>query len=181
MRTLWLTRAQAETIGRHALAERPDEACGIIGGREGRVERILPVTNIAPDPREHYTLDHTELGRALLAFERDGLDLIAFYHSHPHSDPIPSRTDVALATYPDTPYLIVGLHSGDPEFAAWRLAGGDAERVPLHIGEAPPVEDEDALSRAQKAAIIISAALALVVMLVVSLSLLPPAPELPVR
>ena len=37
----------------------------------------------------------------------------------PAGDPIPSPTDVALATYPDTAYLIVGLGRDAPRLAAW--------------------------------------------------------------
>ena len=52
-----------------------------------------------------------------------GTDLLAIYHSHPTSAPVPSRRDLAGNTYgPDIPWLIVGLAAGEPEVRVWRLA-----------------------------------------------------------
>jgi desampylase len=178
LRYLWLSSEQARAIARHALEDAPREACGIIGGSDHRVTVIVPVANIAPDPVTTYRLDDTVLGRTLMQFHAQGLSLIGFYHSHPDGAPVPSRTDIRLASYPDTAYLIVGIGSGTPEFAGWEINAGEAYALPLHIGENPPSSDNGPLSRAQKVAIIIGALVAFAIMLIISLSLLPPAPEI---
>jgi desampylase len=178
LRYLLLSSEQARAIARHALEDAPREACGIIGGSDDRASVIVPVPNVAPDPITTYRLDDTVLGRTLMQFHAQGLSLIGFYHSHPANAPIPSRMDIHLATYPDTAYLIVGLGSGTPEFAAWEMNAGEVYALPLHIGENPPSSDNRPLSRAQKAAIIIGALVAFAIMLIISLSLLPPAPEI---
>ncbi len=178
MQYLWLTLPQAWEIARHALADAPNEACGIIGGRDGRATHTIPTPNIAAEPATHYTLDPSALVKALMAFQQDDLDIIGFYHSHPHDEPIPSATDVALATYPDTAYVIVGLKDGEPELAAWTINYGDVQSLPLHIGNDAPDVEPAPLSPPQKLAIVVSAALAFAVLVVISLTLLPPAPEI---
>lgn len=176
---LWLTDQQAQQIARHALETAPQEACGVIGGIDGRALRIIPIPNTASDPQHHYTLDHAAFVKAIFSLEREGLSLIGFYHSHPGGDPIPSQTDIREANYPDTAYLIIGLRNQRPTLAAWRLNYGQVERIELHIGDEPPdPETHQPLSRAQVIAILITALLAFAVMIAISFALLPPAPEL---
>jgi proteasome lid subunit RPN8/RPN11 len=180
MRYLWLTDEQARVIAGHARAEAPRETCGIIGGVDGQAKRIIPAANVAAEPLHMYTLDPAALVKAAMELRADGLEIIGFYHSHPESAPRPSQTDIRLASYPDTAYLIVSLAKDDAEFSAWRIQYGEVQRLPLHVGSEPPeVADDAPLSKAQKAAIIISALLAFAIMLTISLSLLPPAPEIP--
>jgi hypothetical protein len=92
-------------------------------------------------------------------------------------EPIPSPADVKQATYPDTPYLIVGLKGGSAKLAAWTMRYGQVTPVTLHIGDEPPPTEP--LSSAQKIAILASAGIALILMIVIALSLLPPAPVIP--
>ncbi len=175
--TLWLTDSAARDLIDHARAEAPNEACGVLLGSEVRVERAVPVSNTAADPRHHYHMDERELAR--LIGGRDGLALVGFYHSHPNGDPIPSPTDVAQATYPGTPYLIVGLGGSEARLAAWTIDYGRVNRLPLHVGDQPPPDDSPPLSPAARIALLTSALIAFILMIVVSLSLLPPAPSLP--
>lgn len=41
--------------------------------------------------------------------EKESVEMIAVYHSHPHTIPFPSETDVKLAFYPDVPSIIISL------------------------------------------------------------------------
>jgi [CysO sulfur-carrier protein]-S-L-cysteine hydrolase len=177
---LWLSEAQAREIAEHALREKPREACGLIGGVNGRAMRIISVANAAANPNQQYYMDEAALTAALFELERGGLSLIGIYHSHPEGEPIPSPTDVRLAAYPGTAYLIVGLKHGQPEFAAWEIRGGEVNRVALTVGGAPPeVQADKTLSPAAKMAIFTSAILAFILLIVLSLSLLPAAPPVP--
>jgi proteasome lid subunit RPN8/RPN11 len=174
---LWLTQAQADRLIGYARQESPNEVCGILAGIEHRVMDIVPITNAASDPQRTYYMDERELARALMTLEARSLSLLAFYHSHPNGDPIPSPVDVQHAYYPDTPYLIVGLRS-HPQIAAWLLRYGQTTPVPVHIGLNPP-EASARMTKAQKVAILISALIAFALLIVLSLSLLPPAPPVP--
>lgn len=174
---LWLTEAQARAIVDHALAEAPREACGILAGTGNRVIEILPIANIAVDPHSTYYMDERQFTNTLLTLEARGLSLLGFYHSHPTGDPIPSHIDVHHATYPDTPYMIVGLR-GQPRIAAWRMSYGQVTPVPLYVGWNPP-QPHPVMTTAQKVAIMLSALIAVTLMIMLSLSLLPPAPRIP--
>src|SRR5690606_36690044 len=162
----------------HALEAAPNEACGMIGGQGEQARRIIPVPNVASDPRRCYTLDPETMARAWGELRASGLEVIGFYHSHPDGNPLPSKSDIALATYPDTAYLIVGLKDGAPDLAAWKIDHGEVHHLPLYVGDGPPPEALYPTTPAQRAAIIASGLLALVVTLVIALSLLPPAPEI---
>lgn len=176
---LWLSHEQARALVAHATADAPNEACGIIAGSAHRAVEIIPIANAAANPRQTYYMDEKALAPAMLSLRRRGLDLLAFYHSHPSGDPIPSPVDVRCATYPDTPYLIVGL-KGEPRLSAWQISQNVVTPVSLHIGFAPPdTTGAIELSQAQKVAILLSALISFALVIMISLSLLPPAPPVP--
>jgi proteasome lid subunit RPN8/RPN11 len=59
-------------------------------------------------------------------------------HSHTHTPAVPSPTDVGLAFYPESLYLLVSLAddqaaaaTGQPGVRAWRIVDGRVEEVPL--------------------------------------------------
>jgi proteasome lid subunit RPN8/RPN11 len=174
---LWLTEAQVATIVQHAQADSPREVCGIIVGNSEQAQRVIAMTNVASDPLHFYQLDNEALEREVRQVRADDLSLIGIYHSHPRGEPIPSPTDVAQAPPLAAAHLLVGLRHQQPRLAAWAIQNHQVERVDLHIGNEPPNWEDDApLSKAQKTAIIISAIIAFMLVLIISLSLLPPAP-----
>ena len=52
---------------------------------------------------------------------RQGLEVLAVYHSHPTSEPVPSRTDLQRNYSPEVVNLIISLQSGQPTVRAWWL------------------------------------------------------------
>lgn len=179
MDALWLTEAQARALVEQARSDAPNETCGVLGGSGDRVESVLPVPNVAATPRVYYRLDERAQVMAFAQISAAGQSVIGFYHSHPAGDPIPSPTDIQLANYPNTAYLIIGLKHVEPQLAAWTMNYGEVARLPLHVGDEVPPPSKPLLSAAQKAAIMVAVALAFVLTLWISLSLLPPAPALP--
>ncbi|HEX2619124.1 MAG TPA: M67 family metallopeptidase [Phototrophicaceae bacterium] len=179
---LWLSDELAGQIVAHARAGVPKEVCGLIAGHEGRADKIIPIKNMAADPVHFYEMDQAALSRHLPTLSHEGLDLIGFYHSHPSGEPIPSPVDVARSDYPGTAYLIVGLKGNEPRLAAWLIEYRRVIRLPLHVGTLPPKNlsgSDQVLSDAQKTAAVISAWLAFVLLIVLALILLPPAPVIP--
>jgi len=173
---LWLTPTQAEMIVRHAQDARPEEACGLIAGIGEQARQIIPVANAASNPRHFFRLNERAFTRAMFEIERAGLSLIGIYHSHPEGETIPSQTDIQQSNYPDTAYVIVGQRHGEPRLAAWEIRPGTISPIEVYVGTQPPSAQEPALSQAQKTAIILAALIAFAFMLILSLSLLPPAP-----
>ena len=179
MTALLLSEQDARQIVADARDARLNEICGLLAGHNGRVEWVCPVPNSAADARHYYAMEPAAMVEAMFEIERLGFSLIGIYHSHPDSEPIPSQTDIAQSAYPDLIYLIVGLRGSEPRLAAWRLRSYEVEAVELHVGPLPPADEPQELTNLQKSAIVIGAILAFVFMIVVSLSLLPPAPKIP--
>ena len=111
-------------IAAHAYQCFPEECCGLLIGeaKSGRVARFVPVTNVARSAKV-YTIDAKEHLRAELAAEAEGFEVIGVVHSHTHTEPYPSPTDVAQAVDPAWHYVIVSLKRGAPETRSYLIAG----------------------------------------------------------
>ena len=116
----------------HAIEGKPNEACGLLGGRDGVVTSFHPVRNADESPYR-YTVHPDDMVRVWAELEDADDEIVSIYHSHTRSAPYPSRTDVELATWPDAAYLIVSLRSDPAELAAFRLADGRIEEISLEI------------------------------------------------
>ena len=176
---LRLEHHQLAQILQRAASCAPQEACGLLGGKGGHAQRVVPIDNVAADPVCRYEMDAPQLVRALYALEREGLELCAIWHSHPEGEPLPSREDIRSAAWPDVCQLIVGQVNGRAKLGAWRIAAGEVSRVPLQVGNAAPDLLPEHESGEQRLAIWASAAVAVLLALWLALTLLPPAPEIP--
>jgi [CysO sulfur-carrier protein]-S-L-cysteine hydrolase len=126
-----LGRAFADAIIAQALREHPNEACGLLAGRDGVATRVFEMTNAERSP-VIYRMEPAEQLRVFNEMERDGLELVAIYHSHTRSPAYPSTTDVQLAYYPEAIYLIVSLRDRDqPDLRGFRITDGKVEEVEL--------------------------------------------------
>jgi [CysO sulfur-carrier protein]-S-L-cysteine hydrolase len=122
--------AMRDDIVAHARAGLPNEACGILAGRDGRAERFHPAAPDEPSPY-YYRIEAGEQLRILNEIEDAGLDVVGIYHSHVASPAYPSRTDVEQAFWPDATYVIVSLAGGGADLRGYRIADGDIRAEPL--------------------------------------------------
>jgi proteasome lid subunit RPN8/RPN11 len=114
-----------EALERHAHAEVPNEACGLLVLKDGVAERYVPARNAAASPYR-FELD---VDPETWFLEDDGYEL-AVFHSHLSSPPRPSRTDVEnIGLWAGRPYLIYTLRTG--ELAGWRIEGRGIEPLAL--------------------------------------------------
>jgi proteasome lid subunit RPN8/RPN11 len=86
-------------------ASLPEEGCGLLFGRAGRVERVVPIQNSLHSPVRFRLEPHAQL-TAMQSADDQGLDLLAIYHSHPRGPKHPSPTDIEEAAYPQAAHLI---------------------------------------------------------------------------
>ena len=112
--------AVRDEIIAHARAGLPNEACGILAGRDGRVERFFPAESDEPSPY-YYRIEARDQIRIMNAIEDAGLDMLGIYHSHTSSPAYPSRTDAEQAFWPDAVYVIVSLAGADPDVRGYRI------------------------------------------------------------
>jgi proteasome lid subunit RPN8/RPN11 len=67
-------------------------------------------------------------------FDDAGWELGAIYHSHTHTPPYPSQTDVNFAAnWPGLEWVIVGLAGDEPEIRCYMIEGGEVREVPLEV------------------------------------------------
>lgn len=133
--TLRISRSQFDLLVRYASARKPEEACGILAGDiSGTVSHIFLMENI-----EHsstlYMMDSQEQFKVFDEMEKEGVEMVAIYHSHPHSDAYPSPRDCELAFYPDSFYLIISLKNGNPEGRAFKIIDKEVEEIQIIIEE----------------------------------------------
>ena len=127
---LRLSTSQHERIVAHCYSGLPDEACGLLGGpvtgalgsREatGFVSEVYPAVNADASART-YTVDGRDHLRAIRDAEARGEEIIGIWHSHTHTDPYPSPTDVRSAVDPMWIYVIVSLRDDVPMLRAFRI------------------------------------------------------------
>jgi len=123
-----------DEIVAQARAEAPDECCGLVGTRDGEAVRLLKLRNAAASPLR-YEIDPKEQLRAFDELDEAGLDLGIIYHSHTRSAPEPSQTDINLARYPDSLYMIVGVAGPEDDVRLWRIADGQVAPAPFEVVE----------------------------------------------
>src|SRR6059036_4255900 len=125
--TLVLGPAQLAAIRHHGEADYPHEACGLLGGMldddSGVVVQLVPLANQRTDAaRNRYLIDPEAFRRAQARLDRDGLEVLGVYHSHPDHPPAPSAFDREHA-WPWLSYVIVGVARGHAgELKSWVLA-----------------------------------------------------------
>jgi len=112
--------AVRDEIVAHARAGLPNEACGILAGVDGRVERFFPAQPDEPSPY-YYRIESRDQIRIMNEIDAAGLDLLGIYHSHTSSPAYPSRTDAEQAFWPDAVYVIVSLAGPDPDVRGYRM------------------------------------------------------------
>jgi len=112
--------------------ELPNEACGLLAGSGGMVVKHYPIRNADQSP-VHYRMEPKEQLQAMIDIDDRGWELAAIYHSHTHTRAYPSGTDIRLAAYPDTLYLILSLAGSEPDLRAFRIVDEKVTEVELQI------------------------------------------------
>ena len=119
-----------DQIVRHARADHPDEACGVIAGPvgSGKPERFIPMINAARSPT-FYEFDSADLFKLYREMDDRDEEPVVIYHSHTATEAYPSRTDISLAAEPGAHYVLVstrqtGQDDGPYEFRSYRIVDG---------------------------------------------------------
>jgi proteasome lid subunit RPN8/RPN11 len=134
-----ISRALYDEIVSHALADAPNECCGIVASLDGEAVRVFPANNAAASPLR-YVMDAGDQIRIQEEIDANRWDYGAIYHSHTRSAPYPSQTDINLAyiaevgpVWPGSIYVIVGVAGPAPEVRAWRIESDVPEEVVLSV------------------------------------------------
>jgi [CysO sulfur-carrier protein]-S-L-cysteine hydrolase len=123
----------------HAREEYDAECCGVIAygalAPDGRGEAldVRRARNVHAS-RKRFEIDGKELLGTLNEFDENGWELGAIYHSHTHTAPYPSQTDINFAAnWPGVEWLIVGLVADEPEVRCYLIDGAEVREVALEV------------------------------------------------
>ena len=129
-----IARSLVDEIVAHAREDAPNECCGMIAAQDGTAVRVHRIRNKDASPLR-YTLDPMQQFEVEEAIEDAGHRVGAIYHSHTRSAPYPSQTDINLAFYPESLYVIVGVADPEADVRAFRIADGQVSETPLEVVE----------------------------------------------
>jgi [CysO sulfur-carrier protein]-S-L-cysteine hydrolase len=129
----------------HAREEYDAECCGMIAYEQSATEgspravRVHRARNIhatgGGSARKRFEIDGKEVLGAINEFEDAGWELGAIYHSHTHTEPYPSQTDINFAAkWPGVEWVIVGLAESEPTVRCFMIEDGEVREVPLAVG-----------------------------------------------
>ncbi|MGH2910867.1 MAG: Mov34/MPN/PAD-1 family protein [Solirubrobacteraceae bacterium] len=129
---------QLEQIVAHAREEAPNECCGLVavvqGSEvgEGHAMNVRSARNVYASPKR-FEIDGRDILAAMNEFEEQGWEIGAIYHSHTHTAPYPSQTDVNFAAnWPGVEWIIVGLSDSEyPEVRSYLIEEGVVREVAL--------------------------------------------------
>jgi proteasome lid subunit RPN8/RPN11 len=119
----------------HAQAELPAECCGLLAGRvpaEGEpsdqvlVKIRYPLLNELQSATE-YRSEPRSMFDAMRDMRNREIDILAVYHSHPSSRPVPSKKDLESNYSEGVINFILSLSGPSPELLGWWLSSKDYE------------------------------------------------------
>ena len=117
--------ALREELVAHASEEAPNECCGLIVFKGDTAERYVRGHNRLESPYRY----ELEVDPEVWFLEDEGYEL-AVFHSHPETQPIPSKTDQELSgLWGGRTFLTYGLKVDD--LRAWRITRDSVEPLPL--------------------------------------------------
>ena len=136
-----MLRLTAESYARmvgHCYDGLPLEACGLLAGPKGQpgdaanATVCYPTRNAARSSRvyEVHGLDYRDADDDA---EANGLEILGVFHSHTHTDPYPSPTDVASALFPQWHYVLVSLRDEAPMTRSYRIVDGKIAEEPVVV------------------------------------------------
>jgi proteasome lid subunit RPN8/RPN11 len=128
---LILQSNQMDKMIQHVREQAPLEACGLLAGKNERVEKVLLVRNQAQSP-VRFVMDPYQQLEAFQWIEMQALDLVGIFHSHPAGPEIPSPTDIAEAAY-EVVSLIWSRRNGTWQARGFWIDAGQARDIALLI------------------------------------------------
>jgi len=130
---LFLDPDQYDEMLQHVAAHVPFEACGLLAGKDGQVEKVLLVRNQAQSP-VRFVMDPYEQLQALEWIDAQGLSLIGIFHSHPAGPETVSATDIKEAAY-EVVHLVWSCRNDRWTLRGFWIQEGHAQEVAVSVND----------------------------------------------
>src|SRR5437867_1361039 len=95
-----IDREALTAIVAHARRDAPNECCGLLVGRAGKILEAIPTSNGASEPATRYEISPIDYFaqirrcRRINEAQSESFAVVGAYHSHPRGGPEPSETDI---------------------------------------------------------------------------------------
>ncbi|WP_034262690.1 M67 family metallopeptidase [Bacillus sp. J33] len=100
--------------------ELPNEACGLLSGKEGLAATIWPMKNMDKSPVS-FSMDIRQIEHVFNRIKKKNEEVLGIYHSHPTADAYPSKGDIALNNHPDLFHIIISFETIYPKIKAYQI------------------------------------------------------------
>ena len=109
MESVVLAQKEKDKLVTHAISEQPSESCAMLFGKKvgdnWNVKEVFLTQNI-DDSQTNFTISPEELLKGYQIAEKNQLEVVGIFHSHPNSDAIPSNTDKKFMQNNPVPWII---------------------------------------------------------------------------
>jgi proteasome lid subunit RPN8/RPN11 len=115
-KSIILDNRHKQTLVEHAKKYAPNESCALLFGKESSGEYIVKevfLTKNTENSPINFTISNEELLRGYKDAEQKNLEVVGIFHSHPHSEAVPSATDKKFMEINPVVWLIFSNKSGD--------------------------------------------------------------------
>ncbi len=129
---LQLTSRHLREMDAHCRAHSPEEGCGILAGRDDTVVSVHPAENVLHSPVA-YRVNPVDQIRIFNEIYDLDLDDIAYFHSHPFSEPYPSPTDVREVHIGSARLVILSLRGPEPDARSFWVGDGKIEEEQIEV------------------------------------------------
>jgi [CysO sulfur-carrier protein]-S-L-cysteine hydrolase len=126
-----VTRDVLDRMIASAEVHAPQECCGLLAGHGDKITHVFPAQNVLSSTTS-FEIASAELFHLFHAMRDAGLEHLGIYHSHPHSENVPSSRDIENAHYPGAVQFIITLLPGAPRpVRAFRIIDGVATELDI--------------------------------------------------
>ena len=109
MESIVLAQKEKDKLVTHAISKQPSESCAMLFGKKvgdnWNVKEVFLTQNI-DDSQTNFTISPEELLKGYQIAEKNQLEVVGIFHSHPNSDAIPSNTDKKFMQNNPVPWII---------------------------------------------------------------------------
>ena len=109
MECIVLAQKEKDKLIAHAIEQQPSESCAMLFGKkvgdDWNVKEVFLTQNM-DNSQTNFTISPEELLKGYQVAQKNQLEVVGVFHSHPNSDAIPSNTDKKFMQNNPVPWII---------------------------------------------------------------------------
>ena len=109
MESVVLAQKEKDKLVDHAIEQQPSESCAMLFGKkvgdDWNVKEVFLTQNI-DNSQTNFTISPEELLKGYQIAQKNQLEVVGVFHSHPNSDAIPSNIDKKFMQNNPVPWII---------------------------------------------------------------------------